>query len=427
MHSVKIKTKGLSEFIFLTLTILISYRFFYLVEYPRFLALAHWIYNRALIYALISSVYFLIFKKLKSESKWLRNYCIVLYLVVFATTIYSVALLPRQSLYDTVRVASTFLIPVLSVMFLDYFIKVGTVEHFFSFLNIVSFIWNILIIVQSILYKNGILLFDFQSYFIGDVYVRNEGIRMGTGILSQCMILYNFSFLFQSTKKTRGKWIYHLILFVVGMYCIFFIAQTRAEQVYILVALASIVFIGGKNLRSKLVTVLALVAGIYLLTNSDFLDKIIVLLGTTARNTNSVINRKYAYQYYWTIIKTKPLFGNGFALTTNIAYPYYSLEHGSLGRAFYSDVGIVGLLANIGMTAIFVYIWPLFRMGKILLYLIRRSSWKQYSYELSIYIYIVLSSATLITTDGEKMFQFAFLLAFFEYVLITFGNRKNIK
>lgn len=423
----RLRKQGLPEFLYIILSFLITYHFFYLFPYPYFMTAVLWIFRRAILCTMIGLGYWGVFRRFRVESRWLNWYCFLVCFSVVILFVYSVFIYPLQELGDTLKVACIFMLPILSVVFFECFYK-GYLHIFLSTMNIICLIWHLLMVVHTVIYMTrGVLLFDLKSYFIGDsVYIRDNSIRITMGVMSQFMIIYNFSYLYKNTKKTNFKWLYHLILFILGLYCLVIVSKTRADQAYVLIAIAAIVLIGGKTNRSRFLTVVMTMVGIYIIINTDIITKITEVFSSANANTNSVVNRLYAYRYYGECIRNNPFWGHGFPMTTNIAYPYYGVEHGALGRAYYSDVGIVGLIANIGMFAIPIFIYPMIRFGKIVWKISRKVSWNEIAFPAALFVYLFVSSITLITTDTVRMFQFAFALAYYEYINLLYERKGSI-
>ena len=411
-----ISKSGLGLHLILVFIMLVCYHFFYLFKYPVFLDSVTWIYNLAILLFIFSVVWLVLYFQVLRQYRWLCRYLLALVISVFFLLVDSIYRYPLQSLIDTVRVALVFLIPMLSVCFLlelDYFSRM---ECMLEFINGICLIWNLLLIVQSIVYaRSGNLLFDFSSYFIGDmVYTRNSSIRMSSGLLSQYMFIYNFASLCKNRNQRSRSWVYHAFAFVIGMYCVFFIAQTRADEVYILLAIMAVLFIGSDSWKSKMLTIVVLIASLIFIYNNDFIGDFIQSFDSTGINQNGTTHRLYAIEYYLEVIKQHPIFGNAFAMTTNKVNPYYYVEHGSVGWAYYSDVGFLGLLANVGIFGIVVYIIPLIRQLFIIKKLLRKYTVHELAFLIGSFTYMLVSSATLISTDAARMVQFAFIIALFE-------------
>ena len=80
-------------------------------------------------------------------------------------------------------------------------------------------------------------------------------------------------------------------------------------------------------------------------------------------------------------------------------------------------MGLIGLTANIGLFGlIIVFIYPLIRTGYFLFKLVKKYSWREYIFPISLYVYLLVSSGTLISTDVQRILQFAFFIAYFEYI-----------
>lgn len=421
---IKKNRKGLFEYSYLLLCILLEYHLFYLIPYRGLISNLLWIYSRAFLGAIISFGYLIVNKKGNIKNTWLNRFCVTLFVCITVELVYSMIIYPSQSLIDTIRVASAFLMPATAIIFLGLFEKHRDVKQILEAINRINIVWCILVIIQSVLYKNDIIFMDFESLFLGEeVYMRYGSFRVYAAVFADCMIIYNFSVLYQSRKDKSVKWFTHLFAFVIGVYCMFAINQTKAEQVYVLTSVGLIILIGGKTIRSKVVTIVAIMGAVFLIYNTEYMARIMSIFGSEMSESHSVSHRLYAYEYYAECIKNNPIWGNGFAMTTSILNPYYSVEHGPSGFAYYSDVGVVGLVANTGLFSIIIYFIPMIHIGRNVYKIVKASSVKEKSFELAFFLYLCISSITLITTDAHRMIQFAFAIAFYEYMA---KSRKGI-
>lgn len=411
---IKIRKKGMINRIIIFIMLMVGFHCFYLFEYPDVLKNITWSYNWSIIVVIISFWGFILKKKKKC---WVNRYLYFLTLVILIEIVYTSFNYPNQKLFETFRVGCTFLFLFSTILFQEYMQNNGT-EKLIKIISYCCFIWQILIIIESFFYTKGILLFDFSSYFYGDlVYERNKTIRMGIGILSEFMLIFNFSNYFSNHGIRKKEQLRSLIMFIVALYALFFIDQSRANEVYVLLTIMIIILIGSKSLKARLITIFVVGGIIFVTTSTNIVDNFIDSFSSIGQYSNGTTHRLYALEYYTQCIIKNPILGNGILKTTNIADPYYSVEHGTLGVAYYSDLGIVGLLANVGIIGtIGIYIIPMVRMGKCLIRLVKKYTLNKYIFPVAIYIYILISSGTLISTDVQRILQFSFVIAYIEYL-----------
>lgn len=411
----KIKKRGFVNKIIVFLLLIVAFHCFYLFKYPLWLSNITWIYNWGMVVFSISLLYFV--HKYHLKNCWLNKYLLILLGLIIIQFIYTKLNYPNQSFYDTFRVACSFLFIFSSVIFLKYLDNNGE-KSLLNLINWFCFLWEILIIVQSFYYRKGVLLFDISSYFYGDsIYERNNNIRMSIGIFAEFMIFYNFTNFFSDKKLFRKNNIKSMVFFVIAIWTLLFVDQGRADAVYIFITLAVIMVTSSYNLKSKVIMVMVTLFAIYIVTSTDLIQAMLETFNSTGLNANSTTHRLYALQYYTECIKNHLFLGNGLLKTTNINDVYYTVEHGSLGWAYYSDVGLIGLTANIGLFGlIIVFIYPLIRTGYFLFKLVKKYSWREYIFPISLYVYLLVSSGTLISTDVQRILQFAFFIAYFEYI-----------
>lgn len=423
----KIKAKLIPYTIFLYGIIIIMYHCFYLFPYPMIMNKLFSIYNTNTMITFFSFVYFMKNCVRGTKNEWIKNYIMIMIVSVAIECVYSLIIYPNQTVFITLRIAMSFCVPVLAVVYIKWFEINGGAEKYLEFINIVSFIWNIYIILQRFVYlKNREFLFDFLTYFNDEtVYMRNNSLRIGLGFMGECAILYNVAYIISPQNKIIWKKFIHMLIGSVGFYCLLTISQSRADLVYVLAGIVMIIIIGGKRIETIFIRLLAIISGVYIIFFTSSIPKFIQTFQAVGEYTNSISHRVYAISYYIKCFINNPIFGNGLA-NTRFDSPYFAIEHGDLGWAYYGDVGFLGLMANLGLVSIVLYIIPMVHMGKIVFKIFRKNKEERQAFPAAFYVYMLFSSVSLLTVDRSRIIQMAFAIAYYEHLEIT-NKKRNLE
>lgn len=403
------------------------YHFFYVLRLPFYLSQAVKADNLIFINAVIGLLtclhcYNNYHYRMVKYSNWLSNYFLLVMVAYITMCIYTAIVYPKQDLFTTLKLGSTFLQLLFVPAFLVIFEVDGGEKNLINILDNIVFIWCIVLIAQSALYSaSGSFLFDFNSYYLsnihGGVATRSYGIRASIGCLGNFCILYNFSNLY-SHKIDGWRRTWTLLKFIVEIYCLIAIQQTRAWYLIIAICILVQILLGRKSVRVRVIESLAIITVVALLFFSGAIQNFIQNLSavSVAEDSMSSSNRIYAITYYVQTFIKKPLFGNGFVSCT-AGSPYFAVEHGNLGIAYYGDVGIFGLLAETGIFSIIYFIYPFFKIIESFKTL---ASYKfilgtDFNFYVSLIFYLLLSSVTLIIVNDGRAYLFPIIMAIFLY------------
>ena len=410
----KIKKFGFGIVITIIIAILIEYRFFFLIDAPH-------IIDRLFVdgkYVMISLIGFVVFlyiylfhgKFMSKYGKWPMIYTWVIMAVVLLFTLYTQSIYPNQKLFDTLANGCRFSCIALFVPFLFILERDRDTMQIMRWLNVIVGIWYIYTICQGIVYsQTGSFLFLFRDYYYEEIMLRNGTLRVGQDPFGAIMLLYNINKLLHGNGHKKG---WHLLLCILGGLQIVLIQQTRMMILVCSICIAVEVMYYGHNRNQKIFRALLIIGcGVFLITSpmvSNFLES---FLESSDRYGSSTIARMYSLTYLWGVFLENPLMG--YAWPTTLAYG--SVAHGSTGMAHASDVGFVGMLAELGLFSIVVYIIPVVRM----IYILRKTKNAPRS-EMRIFLVVLLvfilsSSVTLIITDATRCVGYPFVMALFEY------------
>lgn len=409
------KTLGLN--MFLMLVLLLNYHFLYIIPYPNFLdALLKGNKYFVLIgiAGIILASYCIQFKKnvIANESKKIITVFFV-YLICWGVEVFYSLIKYNQDINSVLGAGGRLLLLTYAIPFFVVFIYEGGTEKFWERINVITLIWSVLIICQSLIYaKQGMIIFDFGTYFREntgeEVKLLNGSIRMTMFSFGNLMIIYNFDKVYMTKSSLRSK-IWHIICLSVGIYSLIIVQQTRVYTIVVVICFVTIILIKGKSWKDKLLKIIILILCWLFLLNSSFVSDLIRSFSITGENRWSTQARLYAVMYYVDCIKQSPIFGNGFLSEIQ----YYTKIHGTTGQAQYSDVGILGLFAETGIFSIVFFIVPVYFIIKSIIILKREKILM--SLDVVVFVYVIATSATLILTVGRYCYTFAFILAYYAY------------
>ncbi|GEM_PF-3100876 len=405
------------------------YHFLYLIPFPsvvnKILQIHVVVFMEAVCGILFSLYCLVMYKKTllsANHFRWLYTYIPVLIITFVVEWIGSVIRYPGLGVMKSFRFGCNFLmvglIPAVFVLF-----KILGSDGVFKILDYFSFVWNIVLIVQACYYKYcGRILFGLQSYF--DYYTKGRiDTRFGLRVLMGCMgvyiIYYNLSDLYDS-DLALGKKLFSLFRAVVGICCLLFVQQSRLALVYFGFSLAVMLLINNKTSRQRKIELITVLAAAIILLGTGVIQNLIskMLLVEKMNGGVSLSARLYEIRYYLGCWLKNPILGNGFTIGKESS-ALYAVEHGELGTAYYSDIGLIGLLAETGLLSVVFFLFPMYQ-GFQLIRKIRKQNGipqKETIFAMTGYSYLVISSISEIVTDNERSIMFPLMLAYFMYLV----------
>lgn len=411
------------------LDLLCWYHFFYIIKVPSFVGILLSKYNYSIIssgFGLFCSIICMeIYRKLFGRTyKRCLTYAIVIIFVYFFMIIYTLIHYPNQSLFGAFRLGGNYLHIFWVPTYFCIIHTTGGIKGFLKKLNCFCFIWYILIISQFLLYNmSGTLLFDFST-LASNSAVRLYGLRMTAGCFGTIIILYNYIQLYDQPQN-KDK-IFSIIQIVLGLFAIIYVQQTRMLVVVLFACIFICVVLCEKQKKIRNYELLLLAGIILALFFTRYFDNLYNELTSidVKEGGVSITNRLYSLSYYWECFLRNPFLGN--SLVTE-ATPYFNVVHGGMGYAYYSDVGIIGVLGQIGLCASVFLLLP---FGYVLktTKLVKHRGDSPYEYNILLIscVYIILTSLTLIVTDNGREPLFSIIIAFCLYCRNQLPNHLQI-
>lgn len=211
------KTNAVYISFFLILAIM-DINVFYLIPIEGNLS---WIWGvyRKLLLVIVAFMLFVWSKAWEHTTSFMKNYVVAMMTSLSIIVVTSVLRYDTNPLKYVLLEASYFLLIFLAFPIYRFMVRNGK-NSFFSTLNIVAFIWYVICIMQVLIYS---VTGNFFLYV--DHLFRNDNLRFSLKSVGCVMVVYNFCKIWTERDKKIG---FNLLQFCLGMYCVFFIQQTRA-------------------------------------------------------------------------------------------------------------------------------------------------------------------------------------------------------
>ena len=336
---------------------------------------------------------------ISNRSGYLVSYIVSYITVIIIVTIYS--LIKYRA--EDVPAMMNNIIPYLLVLLYAPILVIEN-EHkemIWKMLNLVYIIWTVLSLLQIFLYESaGLVIMEGFTNRWGNIEYRNGNMRLLHGMcFYNIMVLFNYFKMLESSDIKKGR-LKHGIFFLLGLYIVLFVEQSRAMSIVMLVCIISMLIyrrLTAKGLVTNFIAIALLIIG-SIATN--YLGNLIASI-TSASINNSM--RGYAVQYYLGTLLNNPLFGIGF---TNDR----TLLHGSLGMAYIDDVGIFGQMARMGLCALILLVPLLVRLYSIQKKMRINNSHRS-DLVFLLFMYTLLTSGSLIIFDPQRIALLPIILA----------------
>lgn len=354
----------------------------------------------------------LIIEKLINEKRFIfSNLIFCLFLICFIEMIKSVYNY-NISLLQVIENSSYILI-VLSYYIFAYSIR--TLNK-----NIVLNIFMIFVLILSTILLFQYYLYDKIGFFI---YIERHDFRFGSLRMTQGEGIINIIIIIafgQILNNNKYKWnqIISYLTFFIGLAELILVQKTRYAILCVVVSCIIMIFI--KNIKRFLTFIIlfSILALLYFfIKNTTFYDQYISSL---SNSEGSLMTRNLEIQFYLDQFKDHKTFGMGFTPENS------TIKSGFFGSYFRDDVGIVGLLNTFGIVG---FVWYILMLGKSILIILKSISLNtiKYSYEcLGLIIFVILTSATLIITDPQRIVGLPIFFALLDYLYyVSQDKAKN--
>ena len=341
---------------------------------------------------------------------YLFKYFVIIVLFLLSQFLYTMIKYPAGSIRDFIQAARSYFWIILT--FPIYYIITKKRDGFRRLCDMLSIIVVIslgILLLIALFYNNSNgFLFNIEEFYT--LQRRNNRLRLwDLSSLEGFIALWLFyKFLYAHKKR---------ILYIIGLLIIIgaliYVEQTRVMLISIFLCIF-IMFISKQSkkwheLFYKILLIIVVIAGIvYIGLISDLFNSFSV----TGHRPVSTINRIDEILYSFELIKQNPIMGTGL-----VSYTVNNLNDNYHGYDYFeiTDIGVIGLITQIGIGAFFVYIFPMIRFGYILMKTRAYHNKEPYPYLFSVFIFLIFTSGTLVVMNPQRIFAWPFCLAFFEY------------
>mgnify|MGYP005756127823 CR=1 FL=1 len=375
---------------------------FYLVPLTGSLS---WIWGvyRKLLLVIISVILFLWCNSWSYGTRFMKKYTVGLVMSLCIISVSSYFRYDNNSFAGILLEISYFMLILLAFPVVK-FLKKYNKDDFFKILNFVSFVLYVVFILQVIIYNstgNFFLYIDYQF--------RNDSIRFSLKSIACIMIIYNFCQLWVN-KYARNKW-FNLLQVVLGLYCVFFIQQTRAFYLAIGGAICAVLLFYPTDISKRIRNVFVLIVIVATVIGSGYLSDFLETFGQSSIEYNSTIIRQGGFLYFWNEFLTNPLLGHGIIVGTS--QELQTIKTGPLGCYYYADTGFVGMLPQLGIFIVNIYLWPIFHFLKGISKRMRER--KASAFSIGLITYILLTSVTVICLNPAYYIIWPISMALLEF------------
>ena len=346
---------------------------------------------------------------IRNKMVFANQYCMFSLSVFVLVFLFTLVRFSDQPFSATLSIALPYFSLLLFYPITSIFIYDKCTDKLFNALNIIAFAWYLIIIIQSVVFITSGRVF-LVGYFTQWASTRNNGlIRINLFEIGNLMILYNFFQLYNEKTRNKNK-LFNLLMLLMGLYSLIFIQQTRMYYFAIFFSLFVIVLYSGKDEHNKYIrNVIIAVTGILVVASSGVIPNILSSFSLEGQDAYSTRNRLFELHYYWNYFLDHPLLGMGFAHSS--FYP--TIVRSVTRMAATSDVGIIGQLVKLGVFAIPIYLCLCYRMAIIVKRL--KKGGFEYVWILTLTVYTLMTSFTLIIFDQDRYLLYPLLLSVFEY------------
>lgn len=392
---------------FIICVLLVSCNFFYLAPIS--------IWNSLRIMNLAVIVFIMINSKLISKSKGKFSVQILIFLIMCIFEFILSKLNYNQSSTE-ILVTTLYYFVVLIYFIIVYYSNNDTNNFIKNCFVWISLILSIILISQMIVYE--LFTIKFLTVDIGE-RLRFGQVRLSEGgfFISLGIIISIGKMVNKKIKNYKVKLLYISTILLGGIYLIL-VSKTRGMifSISITIILMLIITVKGIVNKLKVIAVIGLIGLVFV--NSPIYQQYLDLSQVEKGSTDTRVEE---VTYYLNETIQSPLFGTGIINATNPNDYAFNVVRGPNGSYFQDDVGIIGFANEFGMLGLIWYIWIIVSCFRILVEQFKDKSIFAIPENIGIFIFICLTSITLIVMDSVLLVYFPFVL----YILESYSNEPS--
>ena len=378
-----------------------------------------------IIISIMVSLYYL-----KSRGKQIRaiqtRYNVVFFVMIFFVSIFTIIYYSNQTLFQTYRVWEHLLCISMITPTMMLLSQKDGLRTFFRILGVIVFIYMLLICIQAILYNYNHTVF-MSSYFAQrTIGSRNNRVRLSIDYFIYILLIFDFDKVLNQSSYSKKEKAFSVIRLILGIYIMLFVQGSRAYLASLICGCLSVAFFSRQNKNILFRNVFIVLMLVIFCVSTGVLDGFIDSIFSTAGDYNySRINRLAAVGYYWEKFMSNPLFGIGFLSDANNIY--LSILKGNSGTYYLTDVGIIGVVAQMGMFGLVSYFYIIWRGYKATKFLAKTGELNNYGFVCGVFVFLIMSSFSLSIFDNFRVFSLPICISLFESVLLTSEKRMKTK
>lgn len=359
------------------------------------------------------------FGRIKEDRKFLFYYLAIVIVFLLVQFVYTFRSYSDQTVIKYIQSAYAFFWILLSFPLFYLFQKEQDIEDVLDLITFTTVISLAIMIITARAYNlSERTIFNVDQY--RKYLMRNGRLRIwDLSSLEGLVVIW----LFYNILYTKKKLVRNLLAIVVIFSALLYVEQTRSMQLYLILVMAFMYITKAAKGVSSAVSKICVVLGtIVYIVATGWIDSIIQSFSTTGLYASSTIIRLDEVVYSLQLFKDHIINGTGLVLSSTRDIYFSYTGAGKLG---YTDIGIIGLLAQVGLWAIVIYILPICRFGYILLKLKKGGGHKYFPFLLGVFIFLVITSATLLVINSQRAYMWPFCIAIFEFVYYQY--KENLK
>lgn len=394
--------------------LIIDARFFYLINLPPiFGGAASNKFMESIISVIIFIIYLIVIKKFQFSKGKFCNWIVAIFMILMINAVHSFRLY-GYPLTTVVWPCIPFAIFLMYFPLKEWLRIKQNYKCFIKMGEIISSILAVLFIVQVFIYRGLDTVFLALDGAISDryIYTPSLGLRIYSvfdGFIRVFILLVAYRIIEHNFKKCFGD----IISFILMLLAILLVDQSRFYLATLLTCFA-VMFLMENRKRLKLRSfVILLFAGIAVLLMA--FKSVVSILNTILMNDGSFDARIKAIIYFLKTVHNHIICGMGIVVPGGGEYYYYIT--GPEGMYHYDDVGVIGVLASLGIIGFLWYIGITMKFIRI--------CWKDLKYNAlvaGIVTGFVLSIFTMSYLDKSRIVSFMLALTVLDIELW----KKNI-
>jgi hypothetical protein len=403
------------------LTMLIEVQFFYIFPLPNIFWFGNNSDNKSYILFILYFAMSIMFINCRGKLqigkmyRFIASYMLLQVSIAFLIVVRN-KIMYSQSWFDMLMCADYLMFPITAIVFMIAMKKEEDYQKMLYVIFCIIFLCQIVIFIQGTVYKfTSIILFKGMTSS-GIPRIRGGMIRSTWATLN--FIAYDYalySYLEKNNQLATKKQASRML--VLALINLILFCGTRAIMVATAISLV-MMYISSSNVKTSRKIMIVIFFAVVLF-GFGLYDKIINSFSLDGEYAGSTSVRLHELDYYISGIKKNPLFGIGLVRPKRADL---KLVYGGTLGGTPTDVGVIGLLAEVGLLGAFCFAVLLLR-GIYIIFKIKKD--KNRIFLVGLITYIISTLPTLIITNVGKIYALPVCIAIFEGVYYRYNVDKS--